>query len=51
MLVIILSMRSTDEHIKRALKAGVRGFLLKESAGVEIVKAVREVQKGECYFS
>ena len=49
--VIILSMHSTDEHIKRALKAGARGFLLKESAGVEVVKAVREVHKGECYFS
>ena len=51
MLVIILSMHSTDEHIKRALKAGARGFLLKESAGVEVVQAVREVHKGECYFS
>ena len=49
--VIILSMHSIDEHIKRALKAGARGFLLKESAGVEVVKAVREVHKGECYFS
>ena len=44
-------MHSTDEHIKRALKAGARGFLLKESAVVEVVKAVREVHKGECYFS
>jgi DNA-binding NarL/FixJ family response regulator len=50
-LVIILSMHSTDEHIKRALKAGVRGFLLKESAVVEVVQAVREVHKGDCYFS
>ena len=49
--VIILSMHSTTEHIKRAVKAGARGFLLKESAGVEVVKAVREVHKGECYFS
>ena len=49
--VIILSMHSTDEHIKRAVKTGARGFLLKESAGVEVVKAVREVHKGECYFS
>jgi DNA-binding NarL/FixJ family response regulator len=39
-LVIILSMHSTDEHIKRALKAGDRGFLLKESAGVDVVQAV-----------
>ena len=49
--VIILSMHSTNEHIKRAVKAGARGFLLKESAGVEVVEAVREVFRGECYFS
>lgn len=49
--VIILSMHSTTEHIKRSVKAGARGFLLKESAGVEVVEAVREVHKGECYFS
>lgn len=49
--VIILSMHSTTEHIKRAVKAGARGFLLKESAGLEVVESVREVYKGECYFS
>jgi DNA-binding NarL/FixJ family response regulator len=49
--VIILSMHSTDEHIKRALKAGAQGFLLKESAGVEVVQAVRKVHGGDCFFS
>lgn len=49
--VIILSMHSTMEHIKRAVRAGARGFVLKESAGAEVVEAVREVYKGECYFS
>ena len=49
--VIILSMHSTMEHIKRAVRAGARGFVLKESAGAEVVAAVREVYKGECYFS
>ena len=44
-------MYSTDEHIKRALKAGARGFLLKESAGVEVVQAVRKVYGGDCVFS
>jgi Response regulator containing a CheY-like receiver domain and an HTH DNA-binding domain len=37
--VLILSMHSTTEHIFRALQAGARGYLLKESAGTEVVDA------------
>jgi len=49
--VIILSMLSTTEHIFRALQAGARGYLLKESAGVEVVNAVRAVHAGQRYLS
>jgi DNA-binding NarL/FixJ family response regulator len=49
--VVILSMHSTSEHIFRALLAGARGYLLKESAGVEVVNAVRAVQAGQRYLS
>jgi DNA-binding NarL/FixJ family response regulator len=49
--VIILSMHSTAEHIYRALQAGARGYLLKASAGAEVVKAVREVYNGRRYLS
>jgi DNA-binding NarL/FixJ family response regulator len=35
--VLILSMHSTTEHIFRALQAGARGYLLKESAGTEVL--------------
>ncbi len=49
--VVILSMHSTPEHIYRALQAGARGYLLKESAGQEVVKAVRSVQGGRRYLS
>jgi DNA-binding NarL/FixJ family response regulator len=49
--VIILSMHSTAEHVFRALKAGARGFLLKDSAGQEVVEAVRSVHAGNRYFS
>lgn len=49
--VIILSMHSTSEHIDRALKAGASGFLLKESAGIEVVRAVRAVYAGHHYVS
>ena len=49
--VIILSMYSTIEHISRALQVGSCGYLLKESAGVEIVSAVRSVHAGHRYLS
>ena len=49
--VIILSMHSTVEHIFRALQAGARGYLLKDSAGIEVVKAIRTVHAGHRYLS
>jgi DNA-binding NarL/FixJ family response regulator len=49
--IIILSMHDASEHILRALKAGARGYLLKESAGKEIIQAVRAVYGGSRYLS
>ena len=49
--VIILSMHATSEHIYRALKTGARGYVLKESAGTEVVAAVRSVSAGSRYLS
>lgn len=49
--IIILSMHSTSEHIYRSLKAGARGYLLKESAGTEVVNAVHVVNGGGRYLS
>jgi DNA-binding NarL/FixJ family response regulator len=49
--ILILSMHSTTEHIFRALQAGARGYLLKESAGAELVEAVRTVHAGRRYLS
>lgn len=49
--VIILSMYSTIEHVNRALSAGALGYVLKESAGIEVVKAVRTVCSGHHYLS
>lgn len=48
--VVILSMHSTKEHIYQALKAGARGFLRKETAGVEVADAIRAVSRGERYL-
>ena len=49
--VIILSMHANSEYIYRALKAGAQGYLLKESAGQEVIKAIRHVHNGNRYFS
>jgi DNA-binding NarL/FixJ family response regulator len=49
--VIILSMHATREHIHRAMHAGARGYLLKESAGSEVVKAIRTVYAGNRHLS
>ena len=46
---IILSMHSTSEHIARAFQAGARGYLLKDSAGRELIIAVRSVSSGRRY--
>jgi DNA-binding NarL/FixJ family response regulator len=48
---IILSVHSTIEHVFRALQAGAHGYLLKESAGIEVVTAVRAVYAGHRYLS
>ena len=49
--VIILTMYSTREHTLQALRAGALGYVLKESAGVEVVRAVRAVHAGHRYLS
>ena len=48
--VIILSMHSSSEYVSRALTAGAVGYLLKESAGKEVVKAVKTVYLGHRYL-
>jgi RNA polymerase sigma factor (sigma-70 family) len=48
--VVILSMYATTEHIFQALQAGALGYLLKESAAVEVVNAVRAVHAGNRYL-
>lgn len=49
--VVILSMHSSPEHVFRALQAGARGYLIKESAGKEVAMAVRALHAGRRYFS
>jgi len=49
--VVILSMYATPEYIYRAMDAGAKGYLLKESAGVEVIDAVLDVCAGKRYLS
>ena len=49
--IVILSMHASKEYIRRALAAGARGYLLKDSAGAEVVQAVRAVHAGRRYLS
>lgn len=48
--VVILSMYSFPEMVRQAFAAGARGYLLKESAGDEVVAAVRAVAAGGRYL-
>lgn len=49
--VIILSMHPEDQYALRVLKAGGSGYLTKESAPEELVKAIRMVLAGKRYIS
>jgi DNA-binding NarL/FixJ family response regulator len=49
--IVVLSASDTSEHVFQALRAGARGYVLKESASAEIVAAVTAVSKGERYLS
>jgi DNA-binding NarL/FixJ family response regulator len=49
--VIVLTMHEDAELAARALRAGASGFLLKDSAGEELVNAVRQALQGRIYLT
>ncbi len=49
--VIVLSSYSCDEHIHQAIAAGAAAYLIKQTAAADLVKAIREVKRGNAYFS
>ena len=49
--VIILSMHSDEGYVMRALKAGAKGYLLKDAAEGDLVEAIRAVGNGKTFFS
>ena len=49
--VVIVSMHSDESYVLRALKAGARGYLLKDSAEADLIKALHAVGAGKSFFS
>lgn len=49
--VIILSSYSDDEYVHELTEAGAAGYLLKQTAAADLVKAIREACKGNAFFS
>jgi len=49
--IVILSMHSDESYVLRALKAGARAYLLKDSAEADLINAIRAVSEGKAFFS
>ncbi len=49
--VLVVSMYSEDQYARRVLKAGAAGYLTKESAPGQLVRAIRQVVRGGRYVS
>ena len=49
--IVMLTIYHTAEHVRHALQAGASGYVLKDSAGQELVTAVRALHAGGSYFS
>jgi RNA polymerase sigma factor (sigma-70 family) len=49
--VVMVSMHSDESYVLRALKAGAKGYLLKDSAEADVIKAVHAVAAGKSFFS
>jgi DNA-binding NarL/FixJ family response regulator len=49
--IVVLSMHADESFVLRALKAGARGYLLKESPEADFINAIRMVSEGKSFFS
>ena len=49
--VLILSAHADDEYVRQAILLGAAGYLIKQTSADFLVKAIREVQKGNAFFS
>lgn len=49
--VLILSSYSDDEYVQQLTEAGAAGYLVKQTAANDLLKAIREAQRGNAFFS
>lgn len=49
--IIMLSMHADESFVLRSIKAGARGYLLKESPEIDLVSAIRNISAGKSFFS
>src|SRR5438445_13478506 len=49
--VLVLSSYSDDEYVSQLTEAGAAGYLVKQTAANDLLKAIREAQKGNAFFS
>jgi DNA-binding NarL/FixJ family response regulator len=49
--VLILSMHADEAYVTQAVRAGARGYLLKDSAGADLIGAIAAVAAGKSFFS
>jgi two-component system, NarL family, response regulator NreC len=48
---ILLTQHDEDQYVTEALRAGVRGYVLKNQAATDLVHAIQQVRRGEIYLS
>lgn len=49
--IVILSMHADEGYVLRALKAGAKGYLIKDSAEGDLIEAIQAVSEGKAFFS
>lgn len=49
--LLVLSSYNDDEYVHQVTEAGAMGYLLKQTAATDLIKAVREARKGNAFFS
>ena len=49
--IVLLTMYAEDHHVLGALRAGIKGYVLKTKAAEELVQAIQEVSRGKLYLT
>ena len=49
--ILILSMYNDEEYVREVFDAGAAGYILKQTTGSDLVRAIKEVNRGNAYLS